>query len=457
MTPPTTQGNAPRTGLRGMAVRWLDGHTREIIRGAATAFPVRIVGAGLGFALNVVLARMLGADGAGVYFLALTVAAVASAIATAGLGNVLVRHTAVNAERGDTASLKAIARIGTRLSLAFAVALTVLLVLAAPLICEPILGKPELTRPLQWMALTIVPQTQMRLHAQLLRGLKKIALSQSLRNVDVPLLTLGLLAILGGAYGATGAIWAFVTANAVTAVAASLLWRRAAGPAAPGESPLGARELLRSGMPILQTNLLNMTLGPLTTMLLGALGSSASVALFAVAFRTALLTRFAVMAINAIAAPKFAALHGRADGAALARTSRRSSLLVTLASLPMLACFLLFPGWTMGLFGAGFADSAELLVILALGQATAVLSGPVGHLLMMSGNARHWRNASLMSGLLCVALNLALIPAYGPAGAAIAVAAGIVFRSLLGTIQVYRKLGILPFFMAAPAAAEDES
>lgn len=439
-----------------MAARWLDSHMLDVLKGAATALPLRVLGAGIGFALNLLLARLLGADDVGIYYLALTVSTMASAVATLGLGNVLVRYTAAEAESGDYVALKAIARIGTRTSLACAVALTVLVATAAPWICEYILGKPELTRPLQWMALTIVPQTQMRLHAQLLRGLKKIALSQMLRNVDVPFLTLVFIALLGGTYGATGAVWSFVTANLIAAVMAVWLWRRAAGPVEAGDSPLGLRELLRSGLPILQANLMNMGLTPLTTLLLGAMTNSASVAIFAIAFRTSLLTRFAKMAVNAIAAPKFAALHRMADSAALSSTSRRSSLLVSVASLPMLLCFIVFPHWTMGLFGPTFADGAMLLRVLAIGQTAAVISVSVPYLLIMSGNERKLRNNTLVSAAVCLALNLLLIPSYGATGAAIAVASAMIVRSLLGAFQVYRSLGILPFFIAAPAVAGDE-
>ena len=45
----------------------LESHMIEIVRGASVAFGMRILTAGLGFGLNVLLARLLGAEGAGVY------------------------------------------------------------------------------------------------------------------------------------------------------------------------------------------------------------------------------------------------------------------------------------------------------------------------------------------------------------------------------------------------------
>ncbi|MCW8816038.1 MAG: hypothetical protein OQK59_08655, partial [Chlorobium sp.] len=50
----------------------IDVHMLEVINGAAVALVLKVLGAGLTFLFNLVLARTLGAEGAGLYFLALT-------------------------------------------------------------------------------------------------------------------------------------------------------------------------------------------------------------------------------------------------------------------------------------------------------------------------------------------------------------------------------------------------
>jgi hypothetical protein len=87
------------------------------------------------------------------------------------------------------------------------------------------------------------------------------------------------------------------------------------------------------------------------------------------------------------------------------------------------------------------------LVILAVAQFIAVLCGSVGPLLIMSGNERQLRNVSAAAFVLCLVLNILLIPEFGALGAAISACVAIVFRNLLGTLQVYRHLHILPFFV----------
>lgn len=58
----------------------LDANMKEIVRGSLLVFTLKIAGVGTNFGVNVVIARVLGADRAGVYYLALMVATIASVI-----------------------------------------------------------------------------------------------------------------------------------------------------------------------------------------------------------------------------------------------------------------------------------------------------------------------------------------------------------------------------------------
>ncbi len=73
-----------------------DTHIQELVRGASLAFAIKVVAAGLAFGLNVILARLLGADGSGIFFLTYTVILVSSALGRIGMENVLIRFIATN-------------------------------------------------------------------------------------------------------------------------------------------------------------------------------------------------------------------------------------------------------------------------------------------------------------------------------------------------------------------------
>jgi len=46
--------------------RKADTHMKEVIQGASVSFSLKLIGAGLSFAFNLLVARMLGAEGAGI-------------------------------------------------------------------------------------------------------------------------------------------------------------------------------------------------------------------------------------------------------------------------------------------------------------------------------------------------------------------------------------------------------
>ena len=66
----------------------------ELILRSATVLLVRIAGAGLGFGFNVALARVLGADGLGIYHLSLTFALIASTVGRMGMDPAMLKFGA---------------------------------------------------------------------------------------------------------------------------------------------------------------------------------------------------------------------------------------------------------------------------------------------------------------------------------------------------------------------------
>ena len=66
----------------------------QLVLCSGTVLVVRVVGAGLGFAFNVALARLLGADGLGIYHLALTFTLITSVLGRMGMGAAMLKFDA---------------------------------------------------------------------------------------------------------------------------------------------------------------------------------------------------------------------------------------------------------------------------------------------------------------------------------------------------------------------------
>lgn len=422
--------------------RQLDSHSQELFRGASVALILRVLGAGLTFLLSLVLARILGAEGAGMYFLSYGVVTIASVGARLGLSGSLVRFTSSGAAAEDWPSLHGLARRALALGAGAGVLTTGVLLAAAPWFAEVAFDEPRLTAPLRIMVLALVPFVLLNLFGQLLRGRKRIAQSLAVMAALPPALTCAGVLILAPVAGIRGAAAAYVIATVLTLALAWVWWRSATpnrkGP--PATFPL--RKLLASSMPLFWTSLLTIVIERSPGLFLGFFASTAEVGILEVANRTALLVSFILLAVNSVAGPKFAELYRLGDMEALTRTAKRSAMLSAVAALPPVVILIAVPELVMSLFGERFAAGAPILVILSLGQLFNAGTGSVAQVLVMSGNERAMRNVTLTSLLLSVAFYLVLIPLWGMRGAAVAVALSVAFQNLIATVAVRCALGV---------------
>lgn len=421
----------------------MDVHMREVVRGASVTFFVRIGGGLLSFGLNVAVARLLGADGAGIFFLALSAVTIASVLSRAGLDNALLRFIAGRASRDDWATVKGTYRFATLLGLASGFVGMVLLYSSSGWLALHLFGKPELERPLRIMSFAVLPLVMVSLNAQALKATKRIFLSQITNGIFVPSLALlGLLA-LAPSYGVDGAVLAYAGAAGAAALLGYLLWRSVTPQlrGISGRSP--GRELLLSSRELLAMSALVLVMQWTATILLGRWGTAADVAVFEAARRTAFMTTLVLTAVNSIAAPKFAELYEQGQLEALGRTARSSARMMILFAAPVLLLFVVAPSWVMGLFGPEFTTGGTVLLILAVGQFINVATGSVGFVLIMTGHERLARNNTAVAATVAVVLNALLIPRFGAVGAAIATAVSIASLNLPGAYLVKRELGIL--------------
>jgi O-antigen/teichoic acid export membrane protein len=428
----------------------IDEHMLELLNGTAIALLMKVMGAGLAFAFNVVIARKIGAEGSGIFYLALTVATVATIFGRMGLDNAVLRFTAANASVSDWAAVKGVYRKGMSISLAASAVTTAVVFVLSSWIAGTIFSKPEIASPLRWMSLSILPISLAFLHSEALKGLKKIfgyAFIQGQNGVSLSLFSLAGLYLLG-ALGVQGAVLSYVLSAAVTATIGYFLWRHATPQLKGIAGNFRASMLLKTSMPLFWVSSMNVILTWTSTFFLGIWGSSREVGIFSMASRTALLISLVLMAVNSIAAPKFAALYAKGDKKTLGRITVNSSGLMAVLASPVFLTFVFAPHWVMGFFGPKFADGSTALIILSVGQFVSVCSGSVQYLLMMSGNEKDVRNDVFLTVAVNVGLNCLLTPKFGITGAAIAASTGLAVRNIAAVWIVKHRLGIqsMPFF-----------
>ena len=420
--------------------------------GVAAVFVLLVAGAAFTFVFNVLLARLIGASGAGLYFIAMTVVDVSVTIARLGLETAVLRFASVAQNRGDRGSLAAVYRKSLLLILVTAVAIAPivwLVVLHLPLGGDRA-GDLHAVLPLLMLALPAV--AVMTFQTEFFKGIGAPVLGTFVQSVFLPLLmVLGSAALwLATAVTFENVVLIYVAATFVSALftLTACNWRL------PGiwreSGHFDSRLLLRTSLPLLMVTATNLVIGWTDILVLGLWADPKQVGIYGVSRGIAALTAFVLGAVNSVTAPQFATLYAQGQHAALAKLAQQSAFWMLLAIAPVSLVLLFAPGLVLQLFGPNFTEGEWALRILTIGQLVNVGTGSVGPLLMMTGYEKLLRNIVIVSAILNLAGNLVLVPIYGAIGAAASTASCVAFMKITCWVAVRRKLKINTMAFFAP-------
>ena len=412
--------------------------------GVAAAFGAKVAGAGLAFLFSVLLARLLGSAGTGVYFLAITILSIGATIARLGLDNAILRFASVANEQNDRATLAALYRQGIGLVVIAGIGISFLVWLVSPYL--PLGGDraDDLQAIMPVMMLALVPSALILLQGEYFKAVGAPGLATIVQAVLLPaFLVMGVLALFwqGGASVHDVALL-YVVATIAAVLLGFAIWSRRMPGLWKVHGYFDSRLLLHTSLPLLWVASMSLMMSWTDILVLGVWTDSATVGVYGVATRIAALTAFILIAVNSVTAPRFAAMYAQEDHRGLERLAQKSAGWMLLAVLPIVLLLLLFPEWILALFGADFVGGASLLRVLALGQLVNVAMGSVGYLLMMTGHERLMRNNIIFTAFVNLAGNLFLIPLYGGMGAAVSTAFSLAIMNLISFWLVNKRLRI---------------
>ncbi len=412
---------------------------------AIAAFAIKLVGAGLSFGFSFLVARTLGATGNGNFALALTTAITAAAVSLLGLDYVLLRTMAGDVREGKTAAARGASRTALRATSLAAIIIGVLLaVLGAPLL-HAAMGKSLDQQLIILSAIAVLPLTLNRMAVMSLRGAGGILAAQWLEGPQAMLVAVAILLglVIGHvAIDARDVVMLYFGTAALSALVAWLSYARRIRDW-PAPIPAATRVMMAQGWRISFIVLSRLILDWVVLLSLGSSHSTFEVGVFRTAWQVAALVMLVVSTFDTVAGPRIAAAYRVNDVPQIRKIMRQSVGTMSIISLPLFVLALGFPEWTLHFFGPEFVAGAPALRILALGQMVNVLSGPLGVVLLMTGNERSSLLISVFSLLLMAVLCLTLIPPYGLIGAALTTAIVIATRTLLSYVMVGRALATM--------------
>lgn len=422
------------------------------IRGSTLLLAGTFLSSGVEFVTQIVLVRYLSKDGYGAWSYGLAIVALFAGVAQFEMRNAASRFIPVFLERRERGKL-----LGT-VVLALAVAAGLGALIAGGIaVAVGILGfRPTDDSGALHVLLLLVALIPIQAVDSVFTGLfaafgasRTIFLRQSVLAPALRLALVATLVVLGADVGFLAVGYVLVTLVGILLYLTSLrkVLREHDVPILdPRRWQVPVREILTFAAPLLTTTLVWMLMESSDAVLLGWFHDPAAVAEFRVVLPLARMNGLVSSIFSVLYLPLAARAYERGDLAGLRDLYWRTAMWMTVLSFPVLlvtACFA--PAVTVGLYGQAYASSAPILALLAVGYFFNTALGFNGLTVKVHGRLRYTVIVDVVAAIVNVAVNLVLIPRFGPIGAAVGTASTLILHNVLKHTALAR-LTQVPWF-----------
>ncbi len=417
----------------------------RLIRGAAGSFGLKIANTGLAFITSILLARLLGTEGFGIYAYAIAWTTLLSIPATLGLDKLLVREVAIYQTQSAWGLMRGIVHWANQVVLWVALGLGLI---AAGVAWNLGTDAKEQVLLALCIGLVSLPIASLRsLRLAVMKGLHQVVMGQLPEMLLAPLF---LIALTGCGYlflredlNASWVVGIHGVTTAITfVIGARLLHQVLPSTVRKANPEYQIRQWVHSALPLMFLGGMQIIYSRTDVLMLGAIQGAEAVGIYVVVVRLAQLITFILMAVNSALAPTMASLYAEGKIEQLQRVLTKSARIVLLVSVPVTGSLMGFGYWFLLLFGSDFTQGQMALIILSIGQLVNAGIGSVGQLLTMTGNEKYTVISVGSGAVMNLVFNALLIPQWGINGAAISTASCIVFVNIMNGIWVHKRLGI---------------
>jgi O-antigen/teichoic acid export membrane protein len=375
------------------------------------------------FVIAFLLARLIGADGYGLYSLAISAAAVFTGLSALGLDDAMVRYVAIMRRRGDDPGLWGTLQLGLGVATAAGVLMGLAMYVAADPIAEGLFDEPRLTPLLRMLAMLVPFLTLSSVLNGCARGFGRMDYATLGKNVvqsTLRMILLGVLALVG--MDVRTALIVFGVSDVAASLTLFLLLNREFAFRRPVRQHVrrDVRAVFGFALPLWLSGLLNQFQGNIEIVLLGALANVTSVGIYTIVGKINMLGHVAYRAIIVSVKPVLAGLHDGGDQAGLSSLYATTTRWTLALNVPFFLIIVLYAERLLLVFGQAFVAGKEALVVLAVAELAIGATGISGSIIDMTGHVRVKLANTMLSMVVLLTGNALLIPRWGILGAAVA-------------------------------------
>jgi len=426
----------------------LQAEISSIAKGAGISFTGTLIGVGLKYIFELSVARSLGAEFFGIFFLGFSIFKILERVTTLGLNNGVLRYVSLYRGENDTPRIKGTIILSLKVVFATGMVLTIILILFSRDISSRFFPESNLHSILIifFLGITFTGLTEIMVFStQAFQIMTYKVLVRSLIEPGASVVLFVGFLIFG--WRILGAPLAFVTATIIGTYFAFRYMKKVI-PFIMKSTPnsvFETKKILSFSWPLFFVGFFDLTNIHINTLMLGYFRTSEDVGIYGATWRTAFIVPMILISFTSIFAPIISDLYNRKEKKKLENLFKIITKWIFSLSLPISLLMVFFAKKILSFWGSEYKIGAISLIIICLGQLVNCITGPVGFMIMMTGRSKINLINALSSTALVVTLNLFLIPKYGILGAAISLGVVIAVINLVKLIEVYIILKVLPF------------
>lgn len=421
-----------------------DKHFHEVLSDSSISFMAKILGLLLGFALNLIIARYYGARELGVYSIVSSLFAITLILGVLGINTSILRLLPEQIAKYSYNSAYFLFWKVFKIVLISSLIVAIGVYTFSWEIAEGLFHKTYLYPLFLLAAFIITFQAIGNLSIASIRALKNIKLYAFFQifNPVVQITVLILLTVF--LYQEFNAAYALMVSYVLTAIVALYALKKLFAQkriSTDVVSTMRSKTIVAISLPMMITTVMSFIVAQTDILMLGAMGSTESVGIYAIAMKLALLTSFVLASVNIVLAPKISELYYSHKHDELQSVVQKTTKLIALLSLPVVVVLMVFGELILSFFGAEFVIGYMALILLLIGQIFSVFSGSAEFFLNMTGHQKELNIITVLCAILNIVLNYFFIPIYGIEGAASASMISLILMKIVTLVYIKMNFG----------------
>lgn len=416
---------------------------RRLVKVIIPSFIIQSCSVLLSFGISVLLARGLGAAEYGIFTYVFSIVFLVVNLSSYGLNLLVVREASAILTSGNQGLLKGFSRWSLRTLL---LACIVLAIITGVLTYYfHLMPDKSYTLPMLIAAIAIPFYGLLAYYSSFLRGMHKIVLAL-LNDSIIKHVTffagILMLYLVAKKLDLVNIVWLNTITFGISFLTALLIFNKTA-PFKQEKSQYDVKNWWKKLSALFLLNGLISLDSRIDIVMLGYLKDPVQVGIFTCASKIAVFLSFFLVTMNFIIGPAISRLSSLNEKQKLQQMITKTIRWVVLLSVPVYIVIVLLSKWIMGsFFGKDFEQGQIALIILCSAQLISILFGPVGNIMIMTGNEKYNAIYTFCSMVVTIILNFILIPFMGYNGAAISTACGIILWNAAMYVTGKKKLSI---------------